>query len=41
MVRTNRVNDQLIHQRKDAFRSYHALAPPRVLTSEGEAIAGS
>jgi pyruvate,water dikinase len=41
VVRTNQVNDQLIRQRKDAFRSYEALTPPRVLTSEGEAIAGA
>ena len=40
VVRTNRVDDQLIDQRKDAFRSYQALTPPRVLTSDGEAIAG-
>jgi rifampicin phosphotransferase len=41
VVRTNQVNDRLIQQRKDAFRSYHALTPPRVLTSDGEAIAGA
>ena len=41
VVRTNQVDDQLIQQRKDAFRSYHALTPPRVLTSDGEAIAGA
>ncbi len=41
VVRTNRVDDQLIRRRKDEFRSYHALTPPRVLTSEGEAVAGS
>jgi rifampicin phosphotransferase len=41
VVRTNQVDDQLIRQRKDAFRSYHALTPPRVLTSEGEAVAGA
>ncbi|WIG60302.1 MAG: Phosphoenolpyruvate synthase [Ktedonobacterales bacterium] len=41
VVRTNRVDDQLISQRKDAFRSYQALTPPRVLTSDGEAVAGS
>ena len=28
-------------QRKDEFRAYGALTPPRVLTSEGEAIAGA
>jgi pyruvate,water dikinase len=41
VVRTNHVDDQLIRQRKDAFKSYQALTPPRVLTSEGEAVAGS
>jgi pyruvate,water dikinase len=41
VVRTNQLDDQLIQQRKDAFRSYHALTPPRVLTSDGEAIAGA
>ena len=41
VVRTNRVDDQLIGQRKDAFRSYQALTPPRVLTSDGEAVAGA
>jgi len=41
VVRTNHCDDQLIQQRKDAFRSYHALTPPRVLTSDGEAIAGA
>ena len=41
VVRTNRVDDQLIRQRKDAFRSYQSLTPPRVLTSDGEVIAGA
>ena len=41
VVRTNQLDDQLIHQRKDAFRSYRALTPPRVLTSDGEAVAGA
>ncbi|MGZ8652480.1 MAG: PEP-utilizing enzyme, partial [Actinomycetota bacterium] len=40
VVRTNHVDDQLILQRKDAFRSYQALTPPRVLTSDGEVISG-
>ncbi len=40
-VRTNEVDDQLISQRKQAFRSHQALTPPRVLTSEGEVIAGA
>ncbi|PZS12578.1 MAG: phosphoenolpyruvate synthase, partial [Solirubrobacterales bacterium] len=41
VVRTNEVDDQLISQRKHAYRSYQALTPPRVLTSEGEVIAGA
>jgi pyruvate,water dikinase len=41
VVRTSQVDDPLIRQRKDAFRSYHALTPPRVLTSDGEVIAGA
>ncbi|RKG92879.1 phosphoenolpyruvate synthase [Corallococcus sp. CA053C] len=41
VVRTNTVDDLLIRQRKDAFRSYQSLTPPRVLTSEGEVIAGA
>jgi rifampicin phosphotransferase len=41
VVRTNQVNDELIGQRKDAFRSYQALTPPRVLTSDGEAVTGA
>jgi phosphoenolpyruvate synthase/pyruvate phosphate dikinase len=40
VVRTNQADDRLIRQRKDAFRSYQALTPPRVLTSDGEGIAG-
>jgi len=40
-VRTNRVDDPLIRERKDAYRSYQALTPPRVLTSDGEAVAGT
>ncbi|MGD3111035.1 rifamycin-inactivating phosphotransferase [Streptomyces sp. YGL11-2] len=41
VVRSHQVDDQLIQQRKDAFRSYHALTPPRVLTSDGEALTGA
>jgi phosphoenolpyruvate synthase/pyruvate phosphate dikinase len=41
VVATNRADDELISQRQHAFRSYQALTPPRVLTSEGEVIAGS
>jgi pyruvate,water dikinase len=41
VVRTNHVDDKLIAQRKDAFRSYQALTAPRVFTSDGEVIAGA
>ncbi|MEU7586845.1 rifamycin-inactivating phosphotransferase [Micromonospora sp. NPDC049230] len=42
VVRTNQVvDDALIQRRRDEFRSYHALTPPRVLTSDGEAITGA
>ena len=41
VVRTSQVDDQLISLRRQAFRSYQALTPPRVLTSDGEVIAGS
>jgi rifampicin phosphotransferase len=41
VVRSNQVDDQLIQQRKDAFPSYEALTPPRVLTSDGEAVTGA
>ena len=41
VVRTNQVDDELIRRRKDAFRSYQTLTPPRVLTSDGEAVAGT
>ncbi|SED54921.1 pyruvate, water dikinase [Streptomyces sp. 2224.1] len=41
VVRSHQVDDGLIQQRKDAFRSYQALTPPRVLTSDGEAFTGA
>ena len=41
VVRADQVDDQLVRQRKDAFRSYQALTPPRVLTSDGEVVAGT
>ncbi|MFE9401751.1 rifamycin-inactivating phosphotransferase [Streptomyces sp. NPDC006530] len=41
VVRSNEVDEGLILQRKDAFRSYLALTPPRVLTSDGEALDGA
>ncbi|MEV7399810.1 rifamycin-inactivating phosphotransferase [Streptomyces sp. NPDC091267] len=41
VVRSCQADEQLVQQRKDAFRSYRALTPPRVLTSDGEAISGA
>lgn len=41
IVRTNHVDDELLRQRKDAFASYQALTPPRVLSSDGEALTGA
>ncbi|MEU6415393.1 rifamycin-inactivating phosphotransferase [Microbispora sp. NPDC046933] len=40
VVRTDEVDAELILERREAFRSYEALTPPRVLTSDGEAITG-
>jgi pyruvate,water dikinase len=41
VVRTRAVDHQLIRERKDAFASFRALTPPRVLTSDGEAVSGT
>ncbi len=41
VVRTKKVDDELIRRRTEAFRSYQALTPPRVLTSDGEVVAGA
>ena len=41
VVLTNSVDDELIARRKEEFRTYETLTPPRVLTSEGEALTGA
>ncbi len=41
VVRAGRVDEQLIRSRREAFRADQMLTPPRVLTSEGLAIAGA
>ena len=41
VVRTQQVDHELIAQRQAAFTTYQALTPPRVLTSEGEVVAGA
>ena len=40
VARTKQADDELIRRRRDAFESYQALTPPRVLTSDGETLAG-
>ncbi len=40
VVRSNHADHELIQTRRDQFRSHQALTPPRVLTSDGEGIAG-
>ncbi len=41
VVRTQQIDERLIARRKHEFFSYQALTPPRVLTSDGEVVAGS
>jgi pyruvate,water dikinase len=44
VVRTNRAGDELVERidrRRAAFSAYQALRPPRVLTSDGEAVTGA
>ncbi|MBW6437167.1 phosphoenolpyruvate synthase [Actinoplanes hulinensis] len=40
IVRTKHADARLVRDRRDAFRSYQALTPPRVLTSDGEIVTG-
>ncbi|KUM80585.1 rifamycin-inactivating phosphotransferase [Streptomyces griseorubiginosus] len=40
-VRSNEVDHRLVEERKETFRTYQALTPPRVLTSDGEAVSGA
>jgi pyruvate,water dikinase len=40
-VRNNAVDYDLIRARSDAFETYRRLAPPRVLTSDGEMLNGA
>ena len=41
VVRTGQADHELIAGRREAFRASQMLTPPRVLTSDGEAITGS
>ncbi len=38
---TSHVDEDLIRRRKEEFKSYQALVPPRVLTSDGDMLSGS
>jgi pyruvate,water dikinase len=40
-LQAGRYDDALIRDRREAFRSHQTLTPPRVLTSDGEALSGS
>jgi pyruvate,water dikinase len=40
VIRTNRLDYQIITKRKDEYRLYEKLRPPRVITSDGEIITG-
>ncbi len=40
VVRTNILDHELIRKRKDDYKLYEKLSPPRVMTSDGEIIVG-
>jgi pyruvate,water dikinase len=40
VVRTHKLDYQIISQRKDEYKFYEKLTPPRVITSDGEIITG-
>jgi len=40
VVRTNKLDYQIISKRKDEYKLYEKLTPPRVITSDGEIIMG-
>lgn len=40
-VRTQTLDHHLISERKDAFKTYEKLTPPRMITSDGEIITGA
>jgi len=39
-VRTNKLDQQVIGKRKEEYRLYEKLTPPRVITSDGEIVTG-
>ncbi len=40
VARTHQVDHQLVQRRRSEFTSYQTLTPPRVLTSDGQAVTG-
>ncbi|HEX6430178.1 MAG TPA: phosphoenolpyruvate synthase, partial [Niastella sp.] len=40
VVHTHKLNYQIISKRKEAFKLYEKLTPPRVITSDGEILTG-
>lgn len=41
VVQTNRVDEELVRVRREAFRWHQSLTPPRVMTSDGEIVSGT
>lgn len=41
VVRTHKLDEQIIRRRKEAYKHYEKLTPPRVMTSDGEIITGA
>jgi phosphoenolpyruvate synthase/pyruvate phosphate dikinase len=41
VVRTNELDGQIVSRRKDEHERYRKLTPPRVITSDGEIVAGA
>ncbi|KRE59922.1 phosphoenolpyruvate synthase [Paenibacillus sp. Soil750] len=41
VVRTNKLDYQIISKRKDDYKFFEKLTPPRVITSDGEIISGT
>ncbi len=40
IVHTNKLDYQIVNERKDEYKLYEKLTPPRVITSDGEIIVG-
>jgi pyruvate,water dikinase len=41
VIHTHQLDYQIIHQRKEEYKLYEKLTPPRVITSDGEIITGA